>query len=268
MRRKVTITLISLASVYLVLCLAMVFLQDLMLFPGVQRPSGDLELPAGVRIQELSLEDGTRYRTAVFDVAEPRGVLAYFVGNGEDLTSGVHWAANFGAYGLQTIVTEYPGYGNSDGVASYRSITAAAECSASEAATWSKDKSVPLFLAGHSLGTFSAVHAAAGGLGDRLLLVSPPTSIAASARSRYPFLPVGLLLRHPFDNLGKAASIQIPTLIIHGDRDTIVPIAMGEKLAAAIPGAELIVARGEGHNSLQLHRRGPFGAAIEKHFFQ
>ena len=106
-RRKVTLLLISLGSVYLAICLALYFLQDRLLFPGTNRPqAAQLALPAGVRVLELELSDGTRYRTAVFDAEKPRGVLAYFVGNGEDLESGVRWAANFGAYGLQTIVTE------------------------------------------------------------------------------------------------------------------------------------------------------------------
>jgi pimeloyl-ACP methyl ester carboxylesterase len=268
MRHKVTLTLVLIAAAYLVLCLLLFWLQGYLLFPGLGRKHEPLELPAGVRVQELSLADGTRYRTAVFDVEKPRGVLAYFVGNGEDLSSGVRWAANFGAYGLQTIVTEYPGYGESQGSPSFESIMACAERSGAEAQIWSKNKSVPLFVAGHSMGTFSAMHLAAAGTGDRLLLIAPPTSIAAAGSARYPFLPVALLLRHPFDNLGKAASIRLPTLVIHGDSDTIVPIEMGRELVAAIPGARMVVAPGQGHNSLQLHLGGRLGIEIARHFFQ
>ncbi len=268
MKRKVTIVLIALASGYLLLCVLLWFMQDYILFPGALREAVQITPPPGVRIQELSLADGTRYRTAVFEVDKPRGVLVYFVGNGEDLRSGVEHAAMFGAYGLQTIVTEYPGYGESGGSPSHKSILAAAERSAREAAAWCKQKSVPLFLGGHSLGSFGAVHVATLGLGERMVLISPPTSVAASGAARYPFLPIGLLLRHPFDNLGPAPSIRIPTMIIHGDQDSIVPFAMGEQLAAAIPDARLVPAVGEGHNSVLLHHGGPFAAAIEEHLFE
>ena len=37
---------------------------------------------------------------------------------------------------------------------------------------------------------------------------------------------------------------------------------MGRELAAAIPGAELSVAKGYGHNDLPLDRRGQFGDMI------
>ena len=60
-RRKVTLLLISLGSVYLAICLALYFLQDRLLFPGTNRPqAAQLALPAGVRVLELELSDGTR----------------------------------------------------------------------------------------------------------------------------------------------------------------------------------------------------------------
>jgi pimeloyl-ACP methyl ester carboxylesterase len=42
-------------------------------------------------------------------------------------------------------------------------------------------------------------------------------------------------------------AIAVPTLVIHGSLDMIVPPAVGEATAAAIPGAELVVIEGAGH---------------------
>jgi pimeloyl-ACP methyl ester carboxylesterase len=42
-------------------------------------------------------------------------------------------------------------------------------------------------------------------------------------------------------------TIRIPTLVLHGSRDLITPLASSEKLAALIPGAKLAVAEGAGH---------------------
>jgi pimeloyl-ACP methyl ester carboxylesterase len=39
----------------------------------------------------------------------------------------------------------------------------------------------------------------------------------------------------------------VPTLVIHGDRDAIVPLEVGRATAAAIPDAELVVITGAGH---------------------
>ena len=42
-------------------------------------------------------------------------------------------------------------------------------------------------------------------------------------------------------------SIDVPTLLIWGRHDTIVPLAVGERLHAAIPGSQLVVVDGCGH---------------------
>lgn len=48
------------------------------------------------------------------------------------------------------------------------------------------------------------------------------------------------------DRLGEIAA---PTLVIHGDRDPLIPYRQGELLAAAIPGARLLTLPGVGHLS-------------------
>lgn len=46
-------------------------------------------------------------------------------------------------------------------------------------------------------------------------------------------------------------SIAVPTLVIHGTEDRVVPLETGEQLARAIPGAQLVVLPGAGHVSNQ-----------------
>lgn len=45
----------------------------------------------------------------------------------------------------------------------------------------------------------------------------------------------------------KLAAIGVPTLIMHGDTDRLVPVADGRRFAEAIPGSTLIVYEGAGH---------------------
>ena len=44
------------------------------------------------------------------------------------------------------------------------------------------------------------------------------------------------------------ASVTVPTLVIHGSDDPLVPLACGQDTADAIPGAELLVIEGMGHD--------------------
>ncbi|MFI9587761.1 alpha/beta fold hydrolase [Streptomyces sp. NPDC052236] len=47
---------------------------------------------------------------------------------------------------------------------------------------------------------------------------------------------------------GGFGDIAAPTLVVHGDHDPLLPLAHGEALRDAIPGAELLVLKGAGHD--------------------
>jgi pimeloyl-ACP methyl ester carboxylesterase len=49
------------------------------------------------------------------------------------------------------------------------------------------------------------------------------------------------------DRTSKLGGLKVPTLIIHGDADPLVPLAGGKATAEAIPGAEFMVVKGMGH---------------------
>src|SRR5262249_25018108 len=95
-----------------------------------------------------------------------------------------------------------------------------------------------------------------------LILVSPYTSITAMAAGVAPFLPARWLCPDRFDTLSKAPRIHLPTLVIHGDSDEVVPFAMGQQVAASIAGATLRVVPGGHHNDLFLNAGTELDTAI------
>ncbi len=46
----------------------------------------------------------------------------------------------------------------------------------------------------------------------------------------------------------KLGSIKVPTLVIHGGDDPLVPVEGGKETAESIPGAELVIIEGMGHS--------------------
>jgi pimeloyl-ACP methyl ester carboxylesterase len=222
-------------------------LQDVLVFPGAARGAA-VETPVvqGVSVDWLVCPDGSRFRYATAEADAPRAVLLLFLGNGEDLRSGVPKAEELTGYGAISVVPEYPGYGESEGRPSVASLYACAEAAAAYAGGIAAERGLPLVVVGTSLGSFPAVYLASRGIGDRLLLAAPPTSIAEAGARRYPWLPVRSLIRHRFDSLALAPDVRCPTLVVHGDRDDIVPMDMGERLARALRG-EFIRVEGHGH---------------------
>ncbi len=263
-RRRVLFWILLPVLLYLAAAVAMWAMQDRLIFVGATWGRGEaLPFAPGVRVEAVPLP-GTHatFRIATAEPAMVRGVAVFFGGNGEDLRTGVLRAQTFAEYGLECVAVEYPGYGDSGGHPGRRDFFAAADAATDIAAKRARDRGVPLFAIGVSMGTFSAMHLAAEGRVAKALIVSGPTSLEAGARVHYPWLPVSLLLRHHFDSLALAPKTQCPVLVLHGDRDRVVPVEMGEALAKALPKGEWVVAEGYAHDDLPLDVRGPFGPRI------
>ena len=58
----------------------------------------------------------------------------------------------------------------------------------------------------------------------------------------------GLSTRLVEGGIPDLGSVSVPTLVIHGDDDPLVPVEGGRETAEAIPGAELIIIEGMGHD--------------------
>ena len=85
----------------------------------------------------------------------------------------------------------------------------------------------------------------------RIVLESPFTSIADIAAQIYWFFPVRLLIKDSFRSDLLIGTVTAPFLILHGDKDSIVPIALGDQLYKLITAPKRFVRfPGAGHNEL------------------
>lgn len=104
---------------------------------------------------------------------------------------------------------------------------------------------------GHSLGTGVATWVAAHRPARALILEAPFTAASDVAAGRYPYFPVAWLMKDQFRSRDWIENVHSPLLIAHGDRDSVVPFAEGQRLyALANPPKTFVRMPGSEHNTL------------------
>lgn len=221
--------------------------------------------PAGWRIEEVAFttRDGTRLAgvLVVPPVSKPPLVI-YFGGNAEEVTSFAPMAKTYYA-DRAALLVNYRGYGDSGGSPGEAALVSDGIELFDWAHTRADIDASRIVVHGRSLGSGVAVQVAAVRPARCVVLTSPFLSALEVAREQYRWLPVSLLLRHPFDSAARAPSIKVPALILMGTADTLVPMAQSQQLAKLWGGpAQTEVFDGFGHNDLQVNPR--YAASIHE----
>jgi uncharacterized protein len=110
---------------------------------------------------------------------------------------------------------------------------------------------------GESLGAAIATALAAEHPPAALVLRSPFSSLSDVGQYHYPALPVGLLLRDRFESLTEIQRVAVPTLMIAGDRDGIVPLEQSRRLFDRSPAArkQWLTIHGDHNDAALVHGR-------------
>jgi len=177
-----------------------------------------------------------------------RTALVWFHGNAGNVSHRLDNARELVArFGLDVFLVDYRGYGLSEGSPSEAGLYADGLAVYDEArAKGFAPRDIVLF--GRSLGAAVAIEVALAREARAIVLETPFRSIRAMAREYYPFVP-GFLIRSRYDNEAKMPRLALPLLVLHGDRDEVVPLAHAERLFELAPGPKtFFLIRGAGHN--------------------
>lgn len=176
----------------------------------------------------LKTADGEQVIVWHVPPAEGQPVFLYFHGNGGALVDRVRRFRGLIAGGNGLVALSYRGYGGSSGSPSEAGLLA--DAAAAYAFAVARYPAERLIVFGESLGTGVAIALAAERPVGRMILQAPYTSIVDLGAAAYPFLPVRMLLRDRFNSDEKVARVTVPVLVLHGERDDVVPISSGERL--------------------------------------
>jgi fermentation-respiration switch protein FrsA (DUF1100 family) len=219
----------------------------MMYLPDTARTSPTaVGLPAA---EEVILDTADGERLIAWHVP-PRGdkpVVVYFHGNGASLAVRGARFNTLTRDGTGLLALSYRGFGGSTGHPSEAGLLRDAAAAYRFAAARYKPDRIVLW--GESLGTAVAVAVAAEQPVGRVILESPFTSTADVAASTYFFVPVRLLMKDQFHSDERIGRVTAPVLVIHGDRDNVVPIRFGERLYTLIRSPKRFVRlSGANHN--------------------
>jgi uncharacterized protein len=183
---------------------------------------------AGFHDLTLTTADGERL-VAWWRAPEPgRALLVYFHGNGGSLWNRRFRARLLTEDGRGLLMVSYRGYSGSTGTPTESGLREDARA----AYAWASERVEPrrLALYGESLGSGVAVRLASERPVGGVILEAPYTSTADIAKLTYWFVPVELLMRDQFRSIDLIDNINAPLLVLHGERDGLIPIRLGQKL--------------------------------------
>ena len=177
-----------------------------------------------------------------------RGTLLFFHGNAGNISGRLESVQQFHQLGLNVLIVDYRGYGQSTGAPSEEGIYNDAS------ACWqylTDERGIPagdIVVFGRSMGGGPATWIASRHRPGAVILESVFTSVPDVGAHHYPFLPVKTLATNQFDNASRVGAINAPLLSIHSRNDRVVPFELGRQVYEAAPAPKRFLEIEGGHN--------------------
>lgn len=216
------------------------------------KPVPETRDTGGLPIREVTIAtpDGEKLK-AWFEPPQPgQPVFLFFHGQGGTLDMGKWRYVRMHKQGAGYLAVSYRGYSGSTGKPSEQGLFS----DGLAGYDWLKSqgyKPADIVIHGHSLGTGVAIYVATKREARALVLEAPFTATVDVASERYPVVPVSWLMRDQFLSRDRIKDVHMPLLIIHGDRDSVVPFHHGQRLfALANTPKTFIRMPGSEHNTL------------------
>ncbi|MBI3617970.1 MAG: alpha/beta hydrolase [Candidatus Omnitrophica bacterium] len=204
----------------------------------------------------IKTEDNVTINAWLIKSSTQRGTLIFCHGNAGNIGDRLEKILLFHQMGLNVLIIDYRGYGESQGRPSEAGIYKDAVAAYDYLLTRQDIDRSRIIGYGESLGGAVAVDLGTKRNLAALIIDSSFTNAADMAKTIYPFIP-SFLLGTKLDSVSKVRAVTIPKIFIHSRADEIVPFRLGERLyqAAAQPKEFLELPGGGGHNDTPVDAR-------------
>jgi fermentation-respiration switch protein FrsA (DUF1100 family) len=240
-RRAVRAALVVVVLLAVLMGLLWAFQRRLVYLPDDGPVPAAADAVPGARDVRLSTTDGLTLG-AWFVPGATRDAPAVLVANGNGGHRGLRapLARALSSAGLAVLLFDYRGYGGNPGSPSENGLALDVRAARSYLLEEAGVPEERLLYYGESLGCAVVTELAVAHPPAGLVLRSPFVDLAAVGSVHYPFLPVRALLRDRYPVAERIAAVRVPTTVVHGTADTIVPPEQSRRVAEA---------------AAQLHRR-------------
>lgn len=251
--------LIILLALYIIYCGLLFFFQTKLIFPASMAGQARQVLPTvDTEVIGLVTDEGTT--TAWFvpltpvqhspgqqaAADEPKPLAVFFHGNAELIDQQQTIIDLYHGLGVSVLLIEYRGYGHSEGTPSEKHIVADSVALLEQVLAREDVDASKLVLHGRSIGGGLAAQVAIQTSPAALVVESTFTSVSGMA-ARYGVPP--FIVTSPLNSEEAFQQLDIPILIMHGERDSIVPASHAPALEKAAANATLVLFDAE-HNDL------------------
>lgn len=223
--RNLAITALSL---YVLLCVLMYFFQDKLLFhpqpKSIAETSAFLQQHPDFDTLCLVMEDNTRisiFLSKPDSTSATQPLVIYFGGNAEEVSHLAEYRDHFKPCVLALVNNR--GFGRSAGLPSEKTMFSDALSIYDQLKARPGIDAGRIIVTGRSIGTGVATYLSSKRPVAATILITPYESMVAVAQEKYPFVPISLLLKHPFASETYAATIQTPVLALIAKNDVVIP---------------------------------------------
>ena len=244
--------LIIVAAAYIVISIAIYYLQDYLLFKPEKLPEdfqfhyGNQEtIEYNMETRDGAVINGVRF----VPKGESRGVVLYLKGNSKSIKGWGKFAVDFTRHNFNVLMVDYRGFGKSTGRRSQKAIKRDLQ----EVYNKIKEQTTEdrIILYGRSLGSGFAAKLASMNHPRKLILDAPYYSLTKVTARYAPFMPLSVLLKYPLPTYKWLKYVRCPIHIIHGTNDKLIPYKTSVKLSKVNPKlTKLYTVIGGGHKNL------------------
>jgi len=229
---------------------------------------GEAETPRtlGVPFDAITIDtaDGEHLRAWVMRAPAPRANVVYFHGNGANLSNWSPILTGIVKRGYSVFAFDYRGYGLSTGRPTEHGLYRDVDAVVKQAGT-GQSESIPTIYWGRSLGATMAAYAATVQPPDGIILESGFVNARAAVRSSPILLVLSVFSSYRFPTAEFVNRAQRPVLVMHGNRDNVIPFSIGQALfdTLTVP-KQFAVIEGGDHNDDVPRDAGAYWSAVSR----